>query len=292
MRAAHVALCVLVMALWGFNFVPMKVSVTAIPPMFVVAVRFSVVALLLLPFVRLPRARLASVLPVAFTLGVLHFALAFTALRYIDAGTAAMVVQLEVPLMVLLGAVLLKERFGWRTALGMVVAFAGAALIGGEPRILDQPLGFALILAAALVWAYANIQVKRLEGIPPLTLTALLSGFAAPALFALSFLFEEGQVASLAGADWRAHAALLYMIFFASILSYGLWFYLLRHHPVHRVALFMPLVPVFAVIASVLVLGERLGRLEALGGALTVLGVTIVVLRRARRFEAATPPGE
>lgn len=292
MRAGHVALAVLVMALWGFNFVPMKVSVVQIPPMFVVAVRFSIVTLLLLPFVRLPRARLLSVVPPALTMGVLHFALAFTALRYINAGTAAIVVQLEVPLMVLLGAVLLKERFGWRTTLGMAIAFAGTAIMAGEPHILDQPLGFVLILAAALVWAYANIQVKRLEGVGPLALTLLLSGFAAPALFALSFLFEERQVESLLAADWRAQASLVYMIFAASILSYGLWFYLLRHHPVYRVALFMPLVPVFAVLAAVLALGERIGVLEGAGGALTVIGVTIVVLRRAGRLEPLAPPHE
>ncbi len=290
MRPSQIALAVLVMALWGFNFVPIKVVVSEIPPLFVVALRFAIVGLLLAPFVRLPRGSLRRTLLAAFVMGVLHFSFTYSGLRTIDATAAALVLQLQVPFSVLLGALLLKERFGWRTTLGIAIAFLGAVLIAGEPDIAAEPLGLVLLLGSALTWAYGNVLIKRLEDVSPLALTALVSGLAAPPVFALSFALEHDQIASLVAASVWAHLSIVYMIVAASIISYGIWFHLLNRYPVYRILVSMLLTPLFAVLSAVPILGERIGWLEGIGGALTVAGVALVVLRRAKRLKDAQAP--
>ncbi|MCZ6721320.1 MAG: EamA family transporter [Alphaproteobacteria bacterium] len=286
MSPAHIGLAVLTMALWGFNFVAMKVSVEQIPPVFTAGLRFVVVALLLIWFVRMPRGRMKAVLAIAFTMGVLQFPLAFYALRFIDAKTAALLIQLEVPFLVILGVFVLKERIDWRSIVGIAVAFAGVAIMTSEPKVFANLFAVALMIVAGIVWAVANIQIKLLEEVEPLTLIAWIAAFSVPPLFLISFVLEDGQIDALVTADWRAYGSILYLAVASSIVAYGLWYRLLRRHPVQRVVPFMLLIPVFAVISSILLLGESLSWIEASGGALTIGGVAVIVFTRARSMPA------
>jgi O-acetylserine/cysteine efflux transporter len=120
----------------------------------------------------------------------------------------------------------------------------------------------------------------------PLTLIAWIAAFSVPPLFLISFILEDGQIDALATADWRAYGSILYLAVPSSVVAYGLWYRLLRRHPVHQVVPFMLLIPVFAVISSILLLGESLSWIEMLGGALTIGGVAVIVFTRARSMPA------
>jgi O-acetylserine/cysteine efflux transporter len=279
---AHLLVIVMVTAVWGINFAVAKIGLEQLPPILFVAVRWALVGLVMAPFVKLPRGRWRQVFLVSCTLGFLHFTMMFVGLRDVDAATAAIAIQLQVPFAALLAAVLFNDRLGWRRALGMAIAFAGVAIIAGEPRLEGHYVALLLVIGAACIWSVANMQIKSMGEIDGMTLNAWIGVFAGPQLALASVLLEDGQMAALAAADWRAMAAIVYQVFLVVMLGYGSWYWMLRRYDVNQVMPFMLLVPVFGVISGIVFLDEALTLALAGGGALTVLGVGIITLRRPR----------
>ena len=288
-RPHHLLVLVTVMGLWGLNFAVAKIGLQQLPPIFMMSLRFLLVALLLAPFVKPPRGRWREVFSISLTLGLVHFSLLFSGLADIDAATAVLAVQLQVPFATILAAVFLKDRFGWRRSLGLAIAFAGVAVIVGEPRLEGRYGSLALILGGAFVWAVANVQIKRLEGIDGLTLNAWLAVLAAPQLALASWVLEDGQITALAAADWRAAGSIAYQAIGAFIIGYGAWQWLLRQYRISQVMPFTLLVPFFGVLSGVAILGETVTAALLTGGLLTILGVAIILVRRP---ETAAPEAE
>ena len=282
MKLIDVLLAVAVMVIWGFNFVAAKWGLAQSPPILLMALRFGVVAALLLPFVRAPRGRLLAIAALSVTLGAVHFSLMFTGLSRLGAGLAAVVTQVQVPFAAILAAFVFGDYLGWRRALGMAIAFAGVFVLTGEPEVAADPGPLLLVVAAAFMWAVSNIQIKRLGAINGYALNAYLGLCAAPQLLASSLVFEQGQRAALAAADLWLVGSVLYMAVMVQIVSYLLWFRLVRAHPVNQVMPFTLLVPVFGVAAGAIFLGETLSWRMIVGGLMTVAGVAVIVLRRPR----------
>ena len=278
----HVAVLVFVMLLWGMNFAIAKIGMEQLPPILMMAVRWGLLGLLLAPLVPLPSGRWREVFLVSVTLGLLHFSLMFLALNELDAGTAAIAIQLQVPFAAMLAAVLFKDRLGWWRAGGMAVAFAGVAIIAGEPKLEGQYLALAMVIAAAALWSIANIQIKLIGEINGMTLNAWIGVFATPQLALASWALEEGQLGALAAADWRAYSSIAYQAIVVVVVGYGIWFKLLRLYQVNQVMPFILLVPVFAVISGILLLGETISLSFLLGGLLTILGVGVIIFRRPK----------
>jgi len=285
MRPSDLALVLIVMVIWGLNFVFAKWGVAQFPPIFMMGLRWGIVAAVLLPFVRMPRRKLAGILLISFTLGCVHFSLMFTGLKGTDAAVAAIATQTQVPFAALIAAVILKDRLGWRRATGMALAFVGIVIMAGEPRHAGNLLPIFMVIAASFMWAVANIQIKQLGPVDGFALNAYLGLFAAPQLFLTSAFLESGQFAALANADWVGWSAVAYMAILVTVVSYVMWFRVLRRYPVNHVMPFTLLVPVLAVVAAALLLDEPLTVRVILGGAATVAGVAAIVLRRPRLAE-------
>ena len=245
MRPLHVALFVAVMAIWGLNFVVAKIGLLQLPPLLMIALRWGLVAVMMLPFVKPPRGHWREVMLVSITLGFVHFALMFTGLRDIDASTAAIAIQLQVPFAALLSAVIFKDAIGWRRALGLAIAFVGVALIAAEPRLDGHYLALTMVISAACIWSVANIQIKLMGDVDGLTLIAWIGIFATPQIALGSYLLEDGQAAALAAADWRAWASVAYQAVFVVGIGYGAWYWLLKRYAVNQVMPFMLLMPAF-----------------------------------------------
>jgi O-acetylserine/cysteine efflux transporter len=284
-RDATAALAVVV--LWALNFIIGKVGLSQLPPLLMMALRFAVVAILLLPF--LGRARPAQgrlIVAIAVVLGGGHFGLMFTGLAGVDAGPAAIAIQLTVPFSALLAAVFFAERLGRGQMLGMLIAFAGVYVLAGEPERMTSPLHLVLVVLAAFAWAVANVLIKRLGPINVFTLNGWVALLAVPQFIAASLVLEAGQLPALAAADWRAFAAVGYMAVASSIIAYGLWYYLIERYPMNRVVPLTLLSPVLAVVFAVLLLAEPLSATMAAGGALTLAGVALIEWLRPAAAEA------
>lgn len=289
MTPRDVAIAALVMVLWGVNFAVAKFALSEFPPILMMTLRFSLVAVLLVPFVRRPAAPLAKVIGLSFTLGTLHFALFFSGLAGIDASVAAIVIQLQVPFAVILSAILLGDRPGSQRIFGMGLAFAGVFVIfaGGPAPQSYVPL--VLMLCAAVVWSIANFQIKSLGSVDGMSLNGWMAMFAAPQLLLTSLVLEHGQRAALSNADWRGFAAVAFTAIFSTILGYGLWYRLIHKYPMSLVMPFTLLAPVIGVFSGIVLLGEPLTSRLVVGSLMTLCGVGIIVLRRAPAAAAVEP---
>ncbi len=282
-RPLHLLAFVAVMVVWGGNFVVAKIGLSQLPPILLVGLRFAIVAALLVPFVRVPRGKLLGIAAVSVVLGLVHFSMMFTGLSGIDASTAAISIQLQVPFAALLAAVAFGETLGWRRALGMAIAFAGVVIIAGEPRLQGAYGSLALVIGAALIWAVANVLVKRLGEIDGTQLNAYMALFAFPQQLLASYVLEGGQWQAMVSADWlTVGLVLLYQSVIVVGLGYGMWYALLGRYDVNIAMPFTLLVPFFGVASGVIFLGDVITLPFLAGGLLTILGVAIVTIRRPR----------
>ncbi|KZD08309.1 DMT family transporter [Oceanibaculum pacificum] len=289
MNLRDVALIVFVMAVWGANFGFGKWGLEELPPLLIMGLRFVLTAALLVPFFPLPRAQLGRIVLLSFTLGFVHFALMFTGMKHVDASTAAIAVQIQVPFSALLAALFFNDKLGWRRALGMALAFCGVVLLAGEPQTQSNLLYLGFVLMASMVWAVAAIQMKQISDIDPLALNGWMAVFAAPQLLLGSLLLEDGHMAALAAAGWKGWGAIVYMAVAVTIIGYTLWMRMLRQYPVTQVMPFTLLAPVFGVLAGVAMLGESLSLLKILGGIVTIVGVAIITIRRPQQAQPTAP---
>lgn len=285
MAPADLMAALAVVLFWGLNFVVAKIGLEQFPPLMMIAARFAVVALVLAPFMRWPTGRMPQLLAFAFTLGLVHFALMFTGLANADAAVAAIIIQIQVPFSALLAAIFFKDQIGWRRALGMGVAIAGVVVLAGEPRQGTEFWAVALIIGAALAFAISNLQMKALSDLTPAMVNGWLAVLATPQLVVASLILEDGQWAALASADWRGWGSVAYQSVIVVVLCYGLWYRLLRRYSVTQVIPLTLLIPVFGVGGGVLLLGEPASVQLAVGGALTLFGVAIILFRRPRMVE-------
>lgn len=205
MLPQHLALMVLVQFLWGVNFAVAKYGIDHFAPIFFVALRFSLVAVLLIFVVGLPkRAMLKRLIPLSVTMGVMHFTLIFLGMKNLDAATSSIAVQLQTPFAAILAAFFLGETLGWRRILGMVIAFGGVILIAGEPRFSANPWPLMAVIGAALVWAIGNVQVKALgDELDAVTLNGWIAILAAPQLLIASWLIEGPQWQHIPEVGWQ-----------------------------------------------------------------------------------------
>ena len=227
---------------------------------------------------------------IALVSAAIQYSLTFNGLRGLDASTAVLVLQLEVPFIVLLGAVLLKERPGLRKWLGIGFAFLGVGFIAGEPNLGGASGSLALVISGAFVWAIGQVMVRRLVSLDGVTLIAWVAVFATPQLFALSYVIEGAPVPYIRTANWIVWGTVVYLGLIMTALGYTMWYTLIRRHPVGQVAPFLLLLPVFSVIGGITLLGEQLTLRIAMGGAVVIAGVAFILFERAPPPKLAAKP--
>ncbi len=255
----------LVIVIWSLNIIVIKVGVAELPPLLMTTLRFILVAALLVPFYPVARAQLPFLVLLSITFGSLHFALLFIGLGQAEAGTGALLVQMGTPFATLLAVVFLKEKLGPKRLAGLLLSFAGVVVLAGGPT-LPSPLPLTILLLSAFGWAVSQLLIKRGPPIAPLALAGWVALFAVPQVALGSWLFEQNQWQAIAQASWLGWGAVAYTAIMSSIAAYGIWYALLRRHPVNRVVPMTLLTPVFAVGLGALLMHDPLGVLKLVGG--------------------------
>jgi O-acetylserine/cysteine efflux transporter len=260
----------------GFIFA--KAAIEHFPPILLMALRFTLTAFALVWFVRPPWQLLGRLFWIALVSAAIQYSLTFTGLKGLDASTASLVVQLEVPFGALVAWIVFRDSLGWGRAFGMLLAFFGVTLIAGEPRYEDNLASILLVIGGAFTWAVGQIMIKMLGVVGGFTLIAWVAIWAAPQLFVASWLFEDGQMEAIENAPLIVWAAVIYLGLVMTALGYALWYHLLAKHDVNQVMPFLLLLPVTAVAGGVLFLGETLTAYTLAGGLLAIGGVAIINL--------------
>jgi len=280
MRLPHIALAVLVCFAWGLNAVAAKIGVTYIPPVFFTALRFIVVLGCLFPWLKPVPGKWDLLIPAAFFMGGLHFALIFAGVKFSDASTMSIVNQLYVPISVLLAMAWLGEIVPLRRWLGIGLAFSGVVVFSLNANASSHLTGILLLVADAVAMGIGTVLLRRLAGVNPFVVQAWMAAFGVPFLLLTSVVFESGQLESLSSAPWQAWAALAYAIVGGSFIGHTGYYILLQHYEVSLVGAMLLIGPAIGVIGGVLILGEPFTPLIVIGSAMTLFGVAIVLKRQ------------
>jgi O-acetylserine/cysteine efflux transporter len=283
------ALLVGMNVIWGLNLIASKVGVGEFPPIFFTALRFGSLALFLIPMLKIHRGQMVNLFAAAMMTGPAAFALLFTGIHLAeDAATVAVATQLGVPFSTLLSVWLLGETIRWRRTLGIVLAFAGVVIIGFDPRVFAYWEGLALVVASCLVSSLGLIFLKRLKGIRPLELQSWIALVGGSMLLLLSLGLENGQMAAVRNATWEGWSALFFTTVMSSLIAHTAWYYLVSRYPVTSLSPITLLSPMFGIFFGVTLLDDQFTPRMLVGGAVTLAGVLIVVLREKRLVDTGT----
>lgn len=280
MSPKDLLLALVVIIVWGLNFVVIKIGLHDMPPMLLGALRFMLAAFPAILFIKRPQIPLRWLLLYGLTISLGQFAFLFYAMSVgMPAGLASLVLQSQAFFTLLFAALFLGERLRMANLFGLLVAAAGLLLIGLQGDRLMTLAGFFLTIGAASMWALGNIVTRKLGKVNLVGLVVWGSLVPPLPFLALSWLLEgpEAIEAALRGINLDSILVLIYLAFGATILGYGLWSRLLSRYPASQVAPFSLLVPVVGLTSSALLLDEHLGPLQVLGALLVMLGLLINV---------------
>ena len=274
----HVIMALFVPLLWGLGFVFAKGAINHFPPILLMAFRFSLTALVLVWFTPLPVRKFFQLFKIAIIAAAVQYSLTFTGVKGLEAGLASIIVQLEVPFLVILGALLLREKPGYKKWIGIAISFVGVAIMSQQDELSGSFISIALVLSGCFAWALGQVMVRKLKDVSGMQVTAWIAVFAAPQLFFMSAVFEDGQVEAIRTANPLVWWTVLYLGLIMTCLGYYFWNTLIRHHDVSKVAPFLLLLPVFSVLGGNLFLGETITVEKFYGGATILLGIGVIVL--------------
>ncbi len=287
---AHFLLAVAVMAVWGSNFVVIKLALEHIPPLFLAALRFACAFLPAAIFLKRPAVAWSNLAAYGVLIGAGQFGLLFLAMKgNITPGLASLVVQIQVFFTIGLSMRLSGERvrgFQW-AALALATLGLGVILIQTDGSA--TPLGLGLVITAALCWSSGNMVSRAAGQVDMLAYVVWASAFAVPPLFLFALVFEgwPAMVSGVQSATAVTWGAVVWQAVGNTMFGYGVWGWLLARHPAATVTPMALLVPVFGIGASAFFLGEPLQAWKLLAAALVISGLALSVLWP--RFAASSP---
>lgn len=286
MPLRHILLALVVVAIWGFNFVVIKWSVEAMPPILAAALRFAAAAFPLVLFVKPPKAKIWLVIAYGFCLGFLLYAFLNLALAWgMPAGLASLVLQTQAFFTMALALPLLGDRPGKFQLIGAGVAFSGIAVIAlerMEGTTSLVPLVFTILGAAS--WGMANVLTKMAGKVNALSFN-VWGALAAPIpLLGLSLLTEgwPAIAEAITQFSWTDAGIIAFLAYISTILAGAIWSWLLGRHPTSVVAPFTLLVPITGLLSGYLILGEMITPIEILGAIVVISGLVVTLLGRRK----------
>ena len=282
MPLRHILLALLVVAIWGFNFVIIKLSVEALPPILAAGLRFVAAALPAVFFIRPPRAPWPLVVGFGLAFGFALYGFLNLSIAWgMSAGLSSLVLQTQAFFTMALAFVLLGERPSRFQIIGAGIAFAGIGVIAIERLAATALLPLGMTLLAALSWGLANVVTKKAGRINALAFTVWGSLAAPVPLIGLSLLVEGPRTVldALVGFGWAEAGLIAFLAYPATLLGGAIWNWLLGRHPASVVAPFTLLVPITGLLSGYLVLGEVITPIEVGGAVLVIAGLVVTVWR-------------
>ncbi len=271
---------------WGMGFTYAKAGLSEFPPLFLMSMRFSLSAVLLCWFFPPPVGQLRAIFIIALVSATIQYGLTFTGLVGLDASTAILLVQLEVPFGALLAAIFLNDKLGWKRTVGMALAFFGVGLIAGAPSLRNQLFSAFLVMSGAITWTLGQVMIKKMVTVTGFQLITWVAVFAGPQMFISSLIVENGHFSSLKNATIIGWGSVIYMGIVMTALGYATWYHLLKKYDVNQVMPFLLLLPVTSILGAVLFLGERPSIRTLSGGVFVIIGVAaIVFFGQGKKFD-------
>ena len=278
MNSKQILLALIVPITWGLGFTLAKIGMEQFSALLIMSIRFGIAGLVLVWFTKPPWGHMREIFVVALIGSTIQYGLTYNGLKGIDASTAAILVQLEGPILALMGTILLKEKLGLTRALGMGFAFLGVFIIAGEPRLDGHIDSVILLVAGSTVWAVAQIMISRLKGLSGITILAWVAIMATPQMLIASLIIEDGQWQAITTASLVDWSIIFYLAFIMTVVGYSVWYHLLSSVDVSKVSPFLMLLPITSIIAGMALLDEKLTLSMIIGGLMIMTGVASTLI--------------
>lgn len=280
MSARDIAIALIIVAIWGVNFVALRVGLNGVPPLLLVCLRFLLCALPAVLVVRRPKTPLRHVFWYGIFIGVIQYSLLYGALKLgMPAGLSSIVIQTQAFFTLGFAALLLKERVRPQQMAGMLIACAGLSLIALNDTHAAALVPLLMVLGAAASWGAANVVVRKAGDVDMLSLVVWGSLVPPIPMLALSLIIEGPEQIgfALTHLAWTTVAAMLFTAYLSTLVGFGLWNRLIRRYGASQVAPFSLLVPIFGLLSTAAVLGEQITPTKLLAGVLVMAGLMAFV---------------
>lgn len=273
--------------LWASAFAGIRAGLASYGPGEVALLRFGTASVVLAVYAAVTRMRLPDRrdIPIIVLAGVLGITVYHVALNYgertVESGAAALLISASPIFTTMFSARFLRERIsGWGWT-GILVSFAGVALIslgegGGVSLNTDALLILIAAVSTSLYFIVSKPPLRRYSGLE-FTSYAIWAGTVPMLLFAPSFArhFVTAQPSST--------LAVVYLGIFPGAISYVLWNHALSKMPASTLSAFLYVQPVNAAVIAWFWLGEVPGLLTLIGGVICIAGVVVVNTKGAQR---------
>lgn len=279
MPASHLLLALAIVAVWGTNFVVIKVSLEAFPPFLFAALRYLFALLPVIFFVPRPKVSWGNLCVYGLATGVGQFGVMYFAIDgRISPGLASLVIQTQVFFTIGFAMFFAREGLRLYQAVAVGVAMVGLLIIALHTDANTTFLGLALVVFAGFSWGVANTVSRRAGAINMLAYVVWASGFSIPPLVLMAYFFEGGwpsMDSSIASASVGAWAGVLWQSWANTLFGYAAWGWLLSKHPAAVVAPAPLLVPIFGMGASAYFLSEPLPLWKIMAAGLVIAGLVV-----------------
>lgn len=282
MTPQHLAFMMLINLVWGFALIASKVSLGHFPPMLFTALRFTLIVLVLFPFLRLHEGRMKQVLIIGLCAGPLGFGFFFAGVALSSPSVVAIVSQLGVPFVTIMSVVFLKEQVHWRRWTGIALSFLGVMVISFDPTVFHFIGGVLCVVASALIGSVGQIFQRQIRRVGVFEMQAWIAAVAAPMMIAGSLIFEQDQWHVLTSASMLQWSGVFYTAFASSLIGHAGIYYLLQRYEVSQTAPLTLLSPIFTVMFGTVLLGDVLTTRMIVGALIALSGVLIISIREKR----------
>lgn len=279
MKLIDFFLLILITTIWGLNFAISKIGMEQLPPLFLSASRFSIVALAIF-FIPRPKVNWRIIFGIALFIAVIKFSLLFIAIDIgLGAGLASLIVQGQVFFTIILTFALHQEALKIHHIFGLVIGFIGLAIMGFNDGGDFNLLGFFLVIVAAFSWAVANMFFRKIGHTSTVSVIVWASFVATPIIWLMSYLIEGPDLIyrTAISIDLQSIIVLLYIAILSTFFCYSVWGRMLSKYPAASVTPFALLIPVSGLLGGVLLVNETLSATSTIAILVIMVGLSMTI---------------
>jgi O-acetylserine/cysteine efflux transporter len=285
MSSRNLVLVLAVVIVWGLNFPVIRITLGSMPPLLIVALRYALVCLPFIGFMRRPPMPLRYLAAYGIVLGTLHQGALFLGIRAgLGAGISSLVLQTQAFFTLALAAVILKERVLPQQIAGLVLGAIGLLLVALSSGQSASLSGFLFVLLSAVTWSIATLISKRAYAaaqgpVNPLGFIVWASAFPILPTLALSLLIDgvPAHINALTHLSPQTVAGVLFIAIGSTLFGFVTWNWLISKYGAGYTSQFGLLVPIVGLASSALVLGEAITPVKAVAAAFVIVGLSISI---------------
>ena len=282
MSTKHVVMAFIIVILWGLNFVTLKIAVLSLPPIFLAGLRFFLISFPWIFFVKKPKVSNKQFFSLPITLGVLQYSLLYYGMSTgLSVGLSSVILQTQSFFTVIMSAFLIKEKPSLNEIIGLIIGMLGVIILltynDGDFKLE----AIFIILAAAMSWGVANIQLKNLGNINMVSFLIWISPLAAILLFIISFILEYDSLLKIdfSNIEIKVFLSIFYTAYISTVIGFTMWQYLLNKYKSIQITPYGLLVPVTGSIFGYIILNEVLEIYQIISGIIIIIGLMIISIK-------------